>query len=267
MTDMQQKSLTEADVRAAAEAILRAERDVAAMPPLSGRHPGFSLADAYRVQDELNGMRRRQGIGFAGYKIGLTWRSTQVACGLSGPILGRILAPAVHADGDRFSASRYIDPHVEVELAFIVARDVTAPLRTPDDALDAADCVLPALELVDHRMTPPRIVADTVAYNSAFAAAVLSSRRFRPRDIDARWVGATLSRNGLMEDSGLAAIGMGHPAASLAWLANTLIERGDHLRAGDLVLSGAFARALPMAAGDAFEADFGPCGTLGISFA
>lgn len=267
MTEISGHPLQEADIRAAAENILRAERDVAAMPPLSSLHPGFSLADAYRIQDELNGMRRQQGIGFAGYKIGLTWRTTQIACDLAEPILGRILAPSVHADGDRLTASRYVKPHIEVELGFIIGRDVTAPLATPEEALDAADCVMPALELVDHRMAAPRIVADTVADNSAFAGAILSARRLRPRDIDTRWVGAVLSRNGLIEETGLAAIGMGHPAACLAWLANRLLENGECLRSGDIVLSGAFARALPVTGGDEFEADFGPCGTLGISFA
>lgn len=256
-----------AEVRRAADAILRAERDAVAIPPLSSLHPGFRLMDAYRVQDELNAMRGRQGIAFAGYKIGLTWRTTQVACGLVEPIYGRILANAVYASGDRLTASRFVKPHIEVELAFVIARDIKTLLATPDEALDASDCVIPALELVDHRMAPPRIVADTVADNSAFAGAILSERRFLARDIDTRWLGATLSRNGLMEETGLAAIGMGHPATCVAWLANRLIERGECLRGGDIVMSGAFARALPVTGGDVFEADFGPCGVLGISFA
>lgn len=254
-------------IDAAADAILRAERAAEAMPPLSGVHPGFDLTDAYRVQDALNDRRRRQGIAFAGYKIGLTWRTTQIACDLTEPILGRILANAVHADGARLTASDYIRPHLEVELAFVMGRDVTAPLMTIDDALDAADCVVPALELVDHRMAPPRIVADTVADNSAFAGVILSGRRFRPGDVDAGWLGAALLRNGLMEETGVTAIGMGHPAACVAWLANRLLDRGERLAAGDIVMSGAITRALPVVAGDAFEADFGPCGRFGVAFA
>lgn len=259
-------SLNEQEVRVAAEAILAAERDGKAMPPLSGTHGGLSLGDAYRVQDELTRIRRRQGLGFAGYKIGLTWRSTQIACDLDGPIHGRILAHAVHESGSSLPAGNLVKPHVEVELAFIMDRDIDRPVAGVDEILAATDCIVPALELVDHRMAPPRIVADTVADNSAFAGVILGDRRFRPRDIDSRWVGATLSRNGTVEETGVSVIGMGHPAVCVAWLANALIDRGERLSKGDIVMSGAFARALHVASGDAFEADFNQYGMLNVSF-
>lgn len=259
-------SLSDAEIRAAAEAILSAERGAVAIPALSVRHPGLSLDDAYRVQDELNAIRRGQGAAFAGYKIGLTWRTTQIACGLDGPIHGRILADAVHASGARVSAHRLVAPHLEAEVAFIMGRDVDASLETPEAVLEATAFIAPALELVDFHMAPPRSVADTVADNSAFAGVVLSERRFAPRDVDTRWLGATLARNGLVEETGLSAIGMGDPAICVGWLANRLLERGERLRKGDLVMSGAIARALPVAPGDRFEADFGPSGTLTVSF-
>ncbi|WP_032926472.1 2-keto-4-pentenoate hydratase [Mesorhizobium loti] len=258
--------LTELDIRNAAEAILRAEREGEAMPPLSGQHAGLSLDDAYRVQDLLTTMRHQQGIVCAGYKIGLTWRTTQIACDLDAPIHGRILRHAVHQSGASLPAKRLVKPHVEVELAFIIGRDIDRPIEKLDALLAATDCIVPALELVDHRMAPPRIVADTVADNSAFAGAILSDKRFRPHDIDSRWVGATLSRNGLVEETGLSAIGMGHPATCVAWLANALQKRGEHLAEGDIVMSGAFARALPVASGDAFTADFNQYGMLDVSF-
>jgi len=259
-------SLNEPKIREAAQAILRAEREGRAMPPLSATHGGLSLDDAYRIQAELTRMRQGQGIGFAGYKIGLTWRSTQIACDLDGPIHGRILDHAVHKSGSSLPAGLLVKPHVEVELAFVMDRDVDRPVAGVDEILAATDCIVPALELVDHRMAPPRIVADTVADNSAFAGVVLGDRRFKPRDIDSRWVGATLSRNGVVEETGVSVIGMGHPAVCVAWLANTLIERGERLSKGDIVMSGAFARALPVASGDAFEADFDRYGTLAVSF-
>jgi 2-oxo-hept-3-ene-1,7-dioate hydratase len=258
--------LSEAEVGEAAYTILEAEKAVVAMPPLSGVCPGFALADAYRVQDRVNAERERQGLAFAGHKIGLTWQTTQIACGLTEPICGRILADAVHASGVTLQAARYINPHVEVELAFVMASDVDVPLRTADEVLAATDHVVPALELVDFRMALPRSVADTVADNSAFAGVVLSRHRLRPREVDIGWMGATLARNGIVEVSGVAAMGMGHPAFCVAWLANALLERGERLRAGDLVMSGAFAAALPAATGDCLEADFGPWGRVKISF-
>lgn len=258
--------LTELDIRNAAEAILRAEREGEAMPPLSGQHSGLSLDDAYRIQDLLTRMRQHQGVALAGYKIGLTWLTTQIACDLDAPIHGRILRHAVHQSGASLSAKRLVKPHVEVELAFIMGRDIDRPIENLDEILAATDRIVPALELVDHRMAPPRIVADTVADNSAFAGIILAEQRFRPDDIDSRWVGATLSRNGVVEETGLSVIGMGHPANCVAWLANTLLKRGERLAEGDIVMSGAFARALPVASGDAFTADFNQYGTVDVSF-
>jgi 2-oxo-hept-3-ene-1,7-dioate hydratase len=254
------------DMHKAAEAILRAERDAMSMPPLSGEHPDLTLDDAYLIQNLLNDIRQKQGLRFAGHKIGLTWRSTQIACALSEPIRGRILSNAVFDSGATMSAARFVKPHIEMELAFIIGHDIDQPGATIDEVLQATDHVVPALELVDHRMAPPRIVADTVADNSAFAAVFLSERRLRPHDIDTRWVGATLSRNGVVEETGVSAIGMGHPATCVAWLANALIEAGQRLRKGDIVMSGAFARAVAVVDGDFIDADFGPYGSVKASF-
>ena len=254
------------DLHKAAEAILTAERDAMSMQPLSGEYPDLTLDDAYLVQNLLNDIRQLQGLRFAGHKIGLTWRSTQIACALTEPIRGRILSNAVFDSGSTISAARFVKPHIEMELAFIIGRDIDKAGVTMDEVLQATDYVVPALELVDHRMAPPRIVADTVADNSAYAAVILSERRFRPHDIDTRWVGATLSRNGLVEETGVSAIGMGHPAACVAWLANALIEAGERLRKGDIVMSGAFARAVAVSDGDFIEADFGPYGSVEASF-
>ncbi|BBD41119.1 2-oxo-hepta-3-ene-1,7-dioate hydratase (plasmid) [Aminobacter sp. Y103A] len=250
----------------AAEAILRAERSATSMPPLSGDHPDLTLDEAYGIQNLLNDMRKKQGLRFAGYKIGLTWHSTQIACNLTEPIRGRILKDAVFDSGSKIPAARFVKPHIEVELAFVMRRDLDRPGATIDEVLQATDYIVPALELVDHRMAPPRIVADTVADNSAFAAIVLSDRRFRPENIDVRWVGAALSRNGIVEETGVSAIGMGHPAACVAWLANALVDASAYLRKGDIVMSGAFARAVAVAEGDQIEADFGPYGHVKASF-
>lgn len=266
ITQTQPARLGETEIHDAAEAILQAGRNAAAIPALSTRYPDLGLTEAYRIQDELNALRRRQGASFAGYKIGLTWRTTQIACGLDGPIHGHILADAVHKSGARLPAARYVAPHIEVELAFVMGRDVDVPLETPQAALEATEYLVPAMELVDFHMAPPRSVADTVADNSASAGVVLCERRFSPRDIDTRWTGATLARNGLVEETGLSAIGMGDPAVCVAWLANTLLKRGERLSRGDIVMSGALTRALAAKAGDTFEADFGRHGTLNVTF-
>jgi 2-oxo-hept-3-ene-1,7-dioate hydratase len=250
----------------AAAAILRAARQAQAMPPLSGEYPQLSVDDAYRIQNLLAHALQQEGASFAGYKIGLTSRSAQLASNLTEPIHGRIIRGAVHDSGTWLSAAKFIKPHVEVELAFLMGRDVTERDMSLDDILAATEFIVPALEVVDHRMKGPRTVSDTIADNSAFAAIVLSARRFRPNDINAAWIGATLSRNGVVEESGVSAVGMGHPGACVAWLANRLIERGESLCNGDIVMSGAFARSVAVSGGDDIHADYGSLGTIEVSF-
>lgn len=57
-------------------------------------------------------------------------------------------------------------------------------------------------------------------------------------DVDVRWVGATLSKNGVIEESGVSAAVMGHPAAGIAWLVNKLAPLGARLEPGQIVLTG-----------------------------
>jgi 2-oxo-hept-3-ene-1,7-dioate hydratase len=148
-----------------------------------------------------------------------------------------------------------------------MGKDIDNPDATIDDILLATDFIAPALEIIDHHIDPIDSLADAVADNSGFAAAVLADRRFRPDQIETNWVGAVLSRNGVIQDTGVSAISMGHPAACVAWLAGKLAKHGKRLRAGDIVLSGAFTKAIDLSAGDEIDANFGPYGRIRLSMA
>src|SRR3712207_12744 len=130
----------------------------------------------------------------------------------------------------------------------------------------AAEFIVPAMEIIDYRTETPRAITDTIADNAAAAAMVVGGRTIRPMDIDIRWVGATLSKNGIIEESGVSAAVMGHPAAGVAWLANKLAPLGGKLSAGEIVLAGSFTRPVSVAAGDVIHADFGPLGAIGVAF-
>jgi 2-oxo-hept-3-ene-1,7-dioate hydratase len=112
----------------------------------------------------------------------------------------------------------------------------------------------------------PRAIVDTIADNAAFAAIVGGGRTIRPMDVDIRWVGATLSKNGIIEESGVSAAIMGHPASGIAWLVNKLHAVGAGLKRGQIVLAGSFTRPVDIAKGDVIQADYGPLGAIGVSF-
>jgi 2-oxo-hept-3-ene-1,7-dioate hydratase len=111
-----------------------------------------------------------------------------------------------------------------------------------------------------------RTIVDTIADNAADAGLVLGGRAVRPMDIDLRWVAAVLYRNGAIEESGVSAAVLGHPANGVAWLANRLARFGVGLEASQVVLSGSFTRVVPAFDGDVFLADYGPLGAVSCRF-
>lgn len=258
--------LTEEELRKAAEAILKAERSRAPCPQLSKIFPHMEIADAYRVQDLWAQARIADGARVAGHKIGLTSRAMQMASKITEPDYGRILDDALYNDGARIRADSFIKPRLEVELAFIMGEDLSGPACRVHDVMRATEFVVPALEIIDYRTEVPRAIVDTIADNAAFGAIVIGGRMIRPFDVDVRWVGATLSQNGIIEESGVSAAIMGHPAAGIAWLVNKLHDVGAGLKKGQIVLGGSFTRPVDISKGDVIHADYGPLGTIGVSF-
>ena len=201
-----------------------------------------------------------------GHKIGLTSRAMQIASKMTEPDYGRILDDALYNDGARIRADDFIKPRLEVELAFVMGADLSGPGARVYDVLRATEFITPALEVIDYRTEVPRAIVDTIADNAAFAAIVIGGRTIRPMDVDIRWVGATLSQNGVIEESGVSAAVMGHPAAGIAWLVNKLHAVDAKLEKGQIVLAGSFTRPVDIAAGDVIHADYGPLGAIGVSF-
>jgi 2-oxo-hept-3-ene-1,7-dioate hydratase len=189
-----------------------------------------------------------------------------MASKMTEPDYGRILDDAMYNDGARIPADRFIKPRLEVELAFIMGQDLSGPGVRLYDVLRATEMVVPAIEIIDYRTEVPRAITDTIADNAAFAAIVVGGRPVHPMDIDLRWVGATLSKNGVIEESGVSAAVMGHPAAGIAWLANKLHSVEARLEKGQIVLAGAFTRPVDIATGDVIHADYGKLGGLAVSF-
>ena len=258
--------LTEQQRQDAADAILKAEQTRQVCPQPSRTWPDMTLEDAYDVQRRWADARIAAGAKIIGRKIGLTSRAMQQASKITEPDYGVILDDALFHDGARIKAGTFIKPRLEVELAFIMGEDLSGAGCQVHDVLRATEFVQPALEIIDYRTEVPRQIVDTIADNAAFGAIVLGGRTIRPFDVDIRWVGATLSQNGVIEESGVSAAVMGHPAAGLAWLVNKLAPLGDGLKKGDIVLGGSFTRPIDISSGDVVFADYGPLGSLGVRF-
>ena len=258
--------ITEQERQEAANALLKAEADREPIIQPSKTYPGLELEDAYKIQALWAEARTAKGARIVGHKIGLTSRAMQMASKMTEPDYGVILDDALYNDGAQIKADLFIKPRLEVELAFVMGDDLAGPGTRIYDVMRSTEFVVPALEIIDYRTAVPRSITDTIADNAAFGAIVVGGRIIRPMDIDIRWVGATLSKNGIIEESGVSAAIMGHPAAGIAWLVNKLHAVGGGLNKGQIVLAGSFTRPVDIAQGDVIQADYGPVGSIGVSF-
>jgi 2-oxo-hept-3-ene-1,7-dioate hydratase len=260
-------------VHATAVKLNEAERTRKQISQLTLEHRGMTIEDAYAIQREWVALKLGAGRRLMGRKIGLTSRVMQQASQIDEPDYGDLLDDMFFADGSEIPTNRFIVPRLEVELAFVLNKRLSGPKCTLEQVLAATDYVVPAMEIIDARIEPidsvtkaTRKVQDTIADNAACAGVVLGTRRFKPQDLDLRWVAALCLRNDVIEESGVAAAVLNHPANGIAWLANKLALHGVALEAGLVVLSGSFVRPIPARAGDVFRADYGPIGSISCKF-
>jgi 2-oxo-hept-3-ene-1,7-dioate hydratase len=239
----------------------------------SKRHPGMTIEDGYAISRAWVKMKIAEGRVARGHKIGLTSRAMQQSSQISEPDYGTLLDDMFFPEGSDIPFTRFIAPRVEVELAFFLKKKLQGPNVTIFDVLAATDYVVPAIEIIDARIEQfdratkaPRKVFDTISDNAANAGIITGGRPVKPDAVDLRWVSALLYKNGVIEESGVAAAVLNHPANGVAWLANKLAPWGECLEAGEVVLGGSFTRPTPAVPGDTFHADYGPLGAIAFRF-
>ncbi|HEY2189766.1 MAG TPA: 2-oxo-hepta-3-ene-1,7-dioic acid hydratase [Caldimonas sp.] len=237
------------------------------------RHPTMTIDDGYAIQRAWLRTRLAEGRIVKGRKIGLTSRAMQQASQIDEPDFAPLLDDMFFAAG-AIPSERFIAPRVEVELAFVLAKPLRGPGVTLADVLAATDVVTPAVEIIDARIEQfdretkaPRKVFDTIADFAANAGIVTGGIAVRPGEVDLRWVGAILTKNGVVEETGLAAGVLDHPGNGIVWLANKIAAYDEQLDAGDVVLGGSFTRPTAAARGDVFHVDYGRLGAIDFHFA
>jgi 2-oxo-hept-3-ene-1,7-dioate hydratase len=240
----------------------------------SREFPSMTIDDGYAIQREWVRLEIADGRSVRGRKIGLTSRAMQLSSQITEPDFAPLMDDMFFEPGGDIPIERFIAPRVEVEFAFILGQPLRGPDVTLFDVLRAAEWVTPAVEIIDARIEQfdretqaPRKVFDTISDFAANAGIVLGGRPMRPNDVDLRWAGAMLFKNGVIEETGLGAAVLGHPANGIAWLANKLAPWDEQLNAGDIVLAGSFTRPVPATRGDVFQVDYGPLGAFGFRFA
>ena len=265
--------LDDRSIRDAARRLDESERTRTQIRQLSLQHPSMTIDDAYAVQKAWVDAEDRGGREVQGHKIGLTSKAMQYSSNIDEPDYGVLLDDMFFADGSSIPVDRFIIPRLEVELAFVLSKPLKGPNCTIFDVLSATEYVTPAVELIDARIEQvdsetkaTRKVFDTISDNAAGAGLICGGRPFRPLDADLRWVSAVCYRNGVIEESGVAAAVLNHPANGVAWLANKFAPHGVSLAAGEVILGGSFTRPVPVRRGDTFHIDYGTFGCISCHF-
>lgn len=250
-----------------------AERSRQQVRQFSLDHPEITIEDAYAIQRAWVEQKIRDGRKLVGHKIGLTSRAMQVSSNITEPDYGALLDDMFFDEGSDIPFECFIVPRVEVELAFVLGKPLRGPNCTLFDVLDATEWVIPALEIIDARIQQvdpdtkaTRKVFDTISDNAANAGVVMGGRAIRPTELDLRRIPAILYRNGVIEESGVSAAVLNHPAKGVAWLANKLAPYDITLEAGQIILGGSFTRPVAANPGDTFHVDYDQLGSIACRF-
>ncbi|MEM8654063.1 MAG: 2-oxo-hept-4-ene-1,7-dioate hydratase [Pseudomonadota bacterium] len=259
------------DQKLAAHSLVEAERTGQQVGLLSVAYPDITMDDAYAIQDQVVAAKGAAGDPVIGWKIGLTSRAMQMALNIDIPDSGVLTRSMQFDTGATIPAGRFIQPRIEAEIAFVMKSDIGGETVTLDDVLAATDYVAPSLEILDTRILrsdpdtgQPRKVFDTIADNAANAGIVMGTERHTPDNL--RWVGAIVTRDGTVEETGLGAGVLNDPVESVVWLARRMAIYGNTIKAGQVILSGSFIRPIECPPGTHIHADFGSFGSVALQF-
>jgi len=250
-----------------AQRLESAARDCRAVTQLSALEPELTLADAYEVQWALRKRRLAAGARLTGLKMGLTSRAKMKQMGVATPIYGFLLDEYTVPSDFEIATAQLIHPRIEPEIAFVLRSPLQGPGCTIAGALAAIDFVIPAIEVIDSRYADfkfdlPSVVAD----NASSARYIVGGNARRVEELDLRTLGVVVEKNGEGVAFGAGAAVLGHPASSLAMLANLLAEREQVIPAGMFVMTGGITEAIGAKAGDHFTVRFQALGSLSVRF-
>jgi 2-keto-4-pentenoate hydratase len=239
----------------------------APIEPLRGAIEPTDVEAAYAVQAINTRYWQAQGRQIVGRKIGLTAEAVQKQLGVNQPDFGVLFDDMRIANAGVLDAGKVIQPKAEAEIAFVLGRDLDAPNANVDTVAAAIDYAAAAIEIVDSRIADWKITfADTVADNGSSAFFVLGEQRRKLDALDLYTCGMALEVNGKLVSLGAGAACLGHPLNAAAWLARTLAARGEPLRQGDIVLTGALGPMVAIAPGTNVRAQIGGLGDVRFSY-
>lgn len=249
-----------------AQTLIEAARTRTAVHPLTNDYPDLDVDTAYEVQDAVVDARVQAGARVIGAKLGLTSVAKQKQMNVSEPLYGRLTDDMQLDTGQTLTISDYIQPRCEPEIAFLLGEDLEGPQVLAAHVLAATELVFPAIDVLDSRFAGYKFTgADVIADNSSCAGFVFGGQGTDPTGIDLRLVGCTFEKNGQLVSTAAGAAVLGHPASAVAWAIRRMAERGQGLKAGQIIMAGALTEAVVVEPGDTVVARFDRLGSVELA--
>ncbi len=260
-------SLSKEQVAQISAELIAAEKTCVPIQALTDRFSDVSYEDAYAIQLKTFDSYVKDGAVIVGKKIGLTSKAMQDQMNIREPDYGMITHRMVAREGAPISMKSLILPKIEPEIAFLLKKDLVGPSVNVAEVIEATEGVMPAFEIIDSRYRDWKItVKDSISDNASAGIMILGGKLTSLKDLDLRYIGMVLEKNGYLVSTGAGAAVLGNPAQSVAWLANKLTEYGISLKKGEFVMSGSLVQAVPAEAGSSFRATFDRLGSVSVCF-
>jgi len=259
--------LDQKTIRELASHLEQAELNAQDVVKITDAHPHMDFEDAYAIQYAIRAAKLDRGQKFAGLKMGLTSRAKMNQMGVDTPIFGFLMDYMARGDGEEIRVDELIHPKIEPEIAFVTKADLRGPGCHIGDVLAATDFVVPAMEIIDSRYRDFKFdLKSVIADNTSSSRFVAGGQAEDLRKLDLRTLGVVLEKNGEVVATGAGAAVLGHPASSVAMLANMLAARGEQIPAGSYVMTGALTEAVAVGKGDSVTARFQGLGSVSVRF-
>lgn len=249
-----------------AKELIVAEDTCTTIERFSVRYPEITIEDAYKIQDRVIELKLERGEKIIGKKIGLTSKGIREQIGVFEPDYGTLTDRGLIYGKEEIDLSTLIDPKIEAEIVFVLKEDLKGPVVTPWDVIRATEGIMPALEIVDTRFNSWNFkIYDTISDSASYARIVVGDKMTKLDDLDLSVVGMASYKNGELINTASGAAVMGNPINSVVWLANKMIEFGNYLKKGEIVLSGSFTPVFPIKPGDHVNVIFDRIGSVTLT--
>ncbi len=200
----------------------------------------FSRSDAYDIQERQWKLCEAEGETQVGWKMGLTSEAKRQQMNLDSPLYGFLSDKMKIENKGFFKLQGSIHPKIEPEVAFLIEKDLSAPV-TRNDVLEACGGIAAALEILDSRYEHFKYFSmeDVIADNSSSSFFVIGPWEKNFKKLDLLNLKMEMIINGQVAQTGNSKDISGDPVQSVIQLCQLLQKRNQSLKAGSVVLAGA----------------------------